>query len=89
MKTKLTQGLEQDQKAEFKSEFKSSYRFRERLNQILEDESKTNVLYGTARTKFSDPNWAQEQAFRCGYEAGLRFVKELLSDKDETQFTVL
>jgi len=80
MKSKLTKGLETDEKKEFRGAFLEALQFRKRLTVVLDNEVASLQASMRNEDSFDSPNWALKQADRVAQTKALLRVISLINE---------
>lgn len=78
MKSTWTKGLTPEQETELRKDFVGSIILRKRLQELLEEKSKSSRDATISKDNYSNPNWAYLQADARGYERAILEVISLL-----------
>lgn len=77
----LTRGLDKQQQVDVTQNFKESLIFRKRLVEVIQKEIESNRIKTRDKSRFKDPNWANEQAYYMGRESALSYLIDFLTEK--------
>lgn len=80
MKMSLLQGLDEVQAKEMRADFISAHLIRKRLSEVLY--GKIESQRTSVSNDMENPNWSNKVAYAFGYEAALKEVINILSEKD-------
>ena len=78
MKTRITDGLTEDDASSMKYEFEKALRFRQRLAELLQKDIEASVVNMTKEEHFDNPSWALVQADRVAQIKAYRKIIALL-----------